>query len=148
MSFYCDICGRESKRKIKLNGHTLCKKHFRQFKKYGKFLDHNPRTRNDPNEYKIYVDAVFFDLYCERTLSKVAEFIIDLEDIEKVKYHKWVIRYGRIVTGFAKKGTERELSWVILGLDNKDEKNKNVTVKYINGDMFDNRKQNLRICVP
>lgn len=146
MSFYCDICGRESKKKIRYGGYTLCSKHMHQLHKYGHFLDNNPRTVNDLNEYRVCGDVTYFDLYSAKTSEKIAEFIIDTEDIKKVKYHKWRICHKHVVTGLPNNGTQRELSWVILGLDNRDEKNKFVIVDHMNGNGFDNRKCNLRIC--
>lgn len=146
MSFYCDVCGRESKKKIRYGGYTLCSKHMHQLQKYGKFFDSNPRTEKDLNGYRICGDIAIFGLYSARTSEKIAEFIIDIEDIEKVKYHKWRISHKHVVTGLPANGTQRDLSWVILGLDNRDECTKGIVVDHINGNALDNRKQNLRIC--
>lgn len=144
--FKCDICGKETHKKISLYGYCLCSKHMHQLLNHGKFLDNNPRTQNDLNEYKIIGNIVVFDLYDGICSNKIGEFIIDFEDIEKVKYHKWRFSHNHVVTGLPSKGTQRELSWVILDLDNRDEKNKNIVVEYINGNATDNRKCNLRIC--
>ena len=144
--FKCDICGKETHKKISLHGYCLCSKHMHQLLNHGKFLDNNPRTQNDLNEYKIIGNIVVFDLYDGICSNKIGEFIIDFEDIEKVKYHKWRLSHNHVITGLPSKGTQRELSWVILDLDNRDEKNKNIVVEYINGNATDNRKCNLRIC--
>ena len=146
MSFYCDICGRESKKKIRMGGYTLCAKHLQQLHTYGRFLDNNPRTKSDLNGYRICGDVVYFELYSARTSDKIAEFIIDREDLDKVKYHKWRLAHGHVYTGRTDNKTQRNLSWVILGLDNRAEENKSVVVDHINGDGLDNRKSNLRIC--
>lgn len=144
--FKCDICGKETHKKISLHGYCLCSKHMHQLFNHGKFLDNNPRTQNDLNEYKIIGNTVVFDLYDGICSNKIGEFIIDFEDIEKVKYHKWRLSHGHVITGLPSKGTQRELSWVVLGLDNRDEKNKNIVVDHISGNAMDNRKCNLRIC--
>ena len=51
--YKCEICGRETFKKIRLNGYTLCSKHMHQLHKYGKFLDNSPRTNYDKNDYII-----------------------------------------------------------------------------------------------
>lgn len=142
----CDICGRKTERTYRLKGYTLCSKHMHQYYNYGKFLDNNPRTQNDLNEYRIENDTAIFDLYDGCSSEKIKEFIIDLEDIEKVKYHKWRLSHSHVVTGLPAKGTQRELSWVILGLDNRIKENSKKVVDHINGNPLDNRKNNLRIC--
>ena len=37
--YKCDFCGRESFKKIRYGGHTVCSKHMHQLHKYGKVLD-------------------------------------------------------------------------------------------------------------
>lgn len=146
ISYYCEICGRKCKKKIRYGGYTLCSKHMHQLHSYGKFLDNIPRTRTDLNDYRIVEDVAYFNLYNGKNSEKIAEFIIDKEDIEKIKYHKWRLSHSHVITGLPAKGTQRELSWVILGLDNRLEKNKGIVVDHINCDPLDNRKSNLRIC--
>jgi hypothetical protein len=144
--YKCEICGKESFKKIRLGGYTLCSKHMHQLHSYGKFLDDNPRTQNDLNEYKVVGDIAIFNLYDGTTSEKIDEFIIDSEDVEKVKYHKWRLSHSHVVTGLPYKGTQRELSWVILGLDNRLKENENKVVDHIDCDPRNNRKSNLRIC--
>lgn len=142
----CEVCGREINRANYLNGYVLCSKHMHQYHKYGKFLDNNPRTQKDLNGYRIEGEVVIFDLYEGGHSNKIDEFLIDLEDVEKVKYHKWRFGHGHVVTGLPARGTQRDLSWVVLGLDNRDKENKKIVIDHINGNPKDNRKQNLRIC--
>ena len=144
--FYCEICGKELKKKYCINGKILCSKHMHQYLKYHKFLDNNQRTTKDLNNYIIKNNTAIFDLYSQRTSEKIAEFIIDKDDIEKVKYHKWRISHSHVVTGLPAQHTQRELSWVILNLDNRDEKNKDIVVDHIDCNPLNNRKSNLRIC--
>lgn len=142
--YKCDICGREIKKKYCLSGYVLCSKHMHQLHSHGKFLDNCPRTQNDLNEYTIQGDIAIGNLYNGVTSEKIDEFIIDAEDLPKVKYHKWRFSHSHIVTGRPAEHTQRELSWVILGLDNRAEKD--IVVDHINGNPKDNRKSNLRIC--
>ena len=62
-------------------------------------------------------------------------FLIDTEDIEKVKYRKWRLSYGNIITG--SKDKKKDISHVILGLS------KNIEIDHIDGDVFNNTKKNL-----
>lgn len=144
--FKCDVCGKEIQKKNSLYGYCLCSKHMHQLFSHGKFLDKCPRTQNDLNEYEIQGDIAIGGLYDGTTSERIDEFIIDKEDLDKVRYHKWRFNHHHVITGLPAKKTQRELSWVILGLDNRDEKNKNIVVDHINGNPKDNRKSNLRIC--
>lgn len=116
-----------------------------QFHKYGKFLDDNPRTNNDLNDYwfdESNSEIVHFNLYNQKN-ELVDDFIVDKEDIEKVKYHKWRLSHGHVVTGLPAKGTQRDLAHVILGFDARKS---DLVVDHINGNPLDDRKINLRIC--
>lgn len=142
--FKCEICGKIVNKKIRYGGYTLCSKHMHQLHSHGKFLDNCPRTQNDLNEYRIEGDIAIGGLYDGVTSEQIDEFIIDSEDLEKVRYHKWRFSHSHIVTGLPAQGTQRELSWVVLGLDNRIDKN--IIVDHINCNPKDNRKSNLRIC--
>lgn len=149
--YKCDACGKEISKKNTLYGHIVCSKHMHQLLKYGKFIDNIQRTENDLNEFKIQGDIVIFDLYKLPSSEKVDEFIIDKDDLDKVRYHKWRLSRSQngmkhVVTGMPAKNTMRDLSWVVLGLDNRDIKNKNIVVDHIDCNPLNNRKSNLRIC--
>ncbi len=144
--FKCEICGREIFKKIRLGGHTLCSKHMHQLHKFGKFLDTCPRSSKDFNSFVIKGDLVYFDIYNGSHSEKIGEFIIDKEDLAKVRYHKWRYSHKHIVTGLPAQGTQRELSWVILDLDNRDINNKDIVIDHIDGNPANNSKSNLRIC--
>ncbi len=140
--YKCDICGREIFKKIRMKGYTLCSKHMHQILKYGHPLDNNPRTVNDLNDYNICGDIVYFNLY-DQNCMWVGNFIIDLADIELVKYHKWRYSHNHIVTGSGVGGI-RELSHIILGIPK--EQDSMIVVDHINGTGGDNRRCNLRVC--
>lgn len=144
--YQCEICGRYLKRKNKAYGKTLCSKHLHQMMNYGKTLDSIPRTQKDLNGYIVKEDCVIGEIYDGKNSQKIGEFIVDREDFSKIRYHKWRLSHSHIVTGLPAKGTQRDLSWMILNLDNRKEENFNKVVDHINGNAFDNRKQNLRIC--
>lgn len=140
----CEVCGKRLSKKKKFYGKILCSKHMHQFHKYGKFLDTNSRTTKDLNEYQDCGLITKGILYDGHTSDPCAEFIIDTEDLYKVKYHKWRLSHNHVVTGLPAQGTQRELSWVILGLDSRQHKDK--VIDHVSGDPMDNRKVNLRMC--
>ncbi|MBQ7665155.1 MAG: hypothetical protein IJS42_00405 [Synergistaceae bacterium] len=89
--YVCDICGREIFKKNRIGGYTVCPKHMHQWFEHRRFLDNNPRTQNDLNEYRLREDGtVEFDCY-DANSKVVGQFIIDREDLSKVRYHKWRI---------------------------------------------------------
>lgn len=141
--YKCEVCGREIFKKEKLQGHVLCYKHKRQLQKFGKFLDKNPRTHRDLNHYEIHGDIAVFDTY-DVNCEKNGEFIIDAEDVQKVRYRKWYRNEkGYIVCGKVKKGgCPRRITYSILGIEMQE----NTVIDHINGNPLDNRKSNLRVC--
>lgn len=141
--YHCDICGRPLKKKNRAYGYTLCMKHMHQYIKYHRFLDNNPRTQNDLNEFRTYdKNTIEFDCYDVKQ-NVVGHFYIDKEDLPKVRYHKWKMdTNNRIITGNCTKSKPRkELSRLILNINDS-----NMIVDHINGDSTDNTKQNLRVC--
>lgn len=127
----CSVCGRECKQLTK----GMCRKHYEQFKKYGKVLDNNPRTYRDPNEIIEYEDHAEVVLYNKQN-EEVARTLIDLDDIDKVKQYKWCIVKGYAVRGSDSSGIHR----LIMNCP------KGMVVDHINHNPLDNRKSNLRIC--
>lgn len=137
MPYTCEVCGREMTRKIVYDRHIYCYKHYRQIKKYGKPLDHNPRTPLDRNEFHIKGDVTYIDLYNAKC-EVVAQTKIDTEDLPKVRYTKWKLSGSGYAMYTPKyKGQSKHMSRVILDTDQ--------FVDHINHDTLDNRKCNLRV---
>lgn len=136
----CEICGKKYHKKLTADGKTVCYKHKRQFKKYGRFLDKNPRTIYDKNEIHIDSnnhDIAYMDLY-DKQCNKIATTMFDAEDIPKVKYTKWRLSASGYVVNMPKyKDSNKHFSRTILDTDQ--------FVDHINGNKLDNRKCNLRI---
>lgn len=141
--YECEQCGRLSKKKIRYGGYTLCSKHMHQLQKYGRFLDNNPRSQKDQNEIRVHDAIAEVDVY-RQDGDVETTFIIDAEDVDKVKYYRWRMSYGRIVTGnHTKKHPTTYLTHLLLDEPLTDYHHK---IDHINGDPLDNRKSNLRIC--
>lgn len=139
----CDVCGRPLKKKNRMHGYTLCSKHMHQLYNHGRFLDDNPRTTKDLNDYEVVDgETVRMHLYNQRC-ERVASTLIDLDMLEDLKYKKWRLSHRHVVTGSGA-GNIREMSHVILGIPKEDDSN--VVVDHISGDALDNRRRNLRIC--
>lgn len=136
-AYVCCICGRISHRKIKAYKKCYCCKHYEQLKKYGKPLDNNPRTIADRNEIQIIGNTAIMNIY-NKNADKIAEVIIDADDVDKIRYIKWKLSASGYIMNYSKyKGSTIHLSRVILDTDQ--------FVDHINHNTLDNRKENLRI---
>ena len=111
----------------------LCRKHYHQMRDYGHILE---RTIFDKNEIIIDEDndCAYMVIY-NRQCEEVARAIIDIEDIDLVKNHKWYLRNGYIHN--TKVGSLHRFL-----LNPKDDE----VVDHINNNPSDNRRRNLRIC--
>ena len=142
--YQCAICKRPLfKKEYVIHNMILCSKHAHQFYKYHMFLDNNPRTINNLNEFR-YLDenTIEFDCY-DIKQNVVARFIIDAEDLQKVRYHKWRCDSNyHIITGNSSNTRPTiYLSRLLMNVTDP-----NLVVDHINGNPLDNRKFNLRIC--
>lgn len=63
----------------------LCGKHYLQYKRYGKIQN---RTKSDSNEIVLKEDYAIIILYNNKS-EPIAETLIDIEDIDKIKNSKW-----------------------------------------------------------
>jgi hypothetical protein len=144
----CDVCNayKSSTQKVLIDGkwmHCYCK-HRTQYKKYGKFLDNNPRNKRDRNEIIVkeyYAEIILYD----NDSFPYQKTIIDIEDIEKIKNIKWIYANtenngyceGKINKRFVR------LHRFLMGIENES---KEIQVDHINNNRLDNRKSNLRVC--
>ena len=134
----CDICGRHEKHIIGYYGKKLCNKHYNQIKKYGHVLENSPRTIYDKNEIRVEGEIAYIELY-DKSYNVVALTMIDTEDVDKVKYSKWRLNCnGYVISTNKFDGKTTFLHRRILN-------NTNQFVDHINGNVLDNRKQNLRL---
>lgn len=134
----CDICGRHEKHIIGYYGKKLCNKHYNQIKKYGHVLENSPRTIYDKNEIRVEGEIAYIELY-DKSYNVVALAMIDAEDVDKVKYSKWRLNCnGYVISTNKFDGKTTFLHRRILN-------NTNQFVDHINGNVLDNRKQNLRL---
>lgn len=128
---YCEQCGRMIN-----NGHSLCEKHYQQLKRYGVFLDNNQRDEEDLNEiilYETHAEIMLYDdLFQEELDDRV---IIDLEDVESVKYVRWNRKQSCIVGNVL--GRKVPLANYILNTDKK--------VEYVDGNILNCKRENLNI---
>lgn len=135
--YFCEVCGR----KYDGSHHNAqyCRKHECQLKKYGKFLDSNPRNKFDPNEFRfIGNDVVEFDTYDEVSCNVVATFKIDAKDYPIVSKFKWQHAPDRWGHMYAK-SKNGLLHRLLL------EAKPGQQVDHVNLDTTDNRRCNLRI---
>lgn len=134
--YVCEQCGRLLTRKMRAFGHTYCYKHYRQWRRYHKFLDDNPRTINDRNEIHI-VDEVSYIYIYDINSNHIATGKFDTDDLEKVRYIKWKLSASGYIMNSPKHAPNIHFSRVILNTDQ--------FVDHINHNTLDNRKENLRV---
>lgn len=133
---YCKICNKECNR----THLGMCKKHYVQYKKYGKVLDTNPRTVWEPNDVRIFANYAEIDTY--DSLGNVLDtYIIDVEDVTLLGNHKW--------RSVIKKRKEKELHYLgtkhTIYFHRLITGNPDIEVDHINKNTLDNRKSNLRV---
>lgn len=140
---YCNQCGKEipktNTHAINYNGVSMivCGKHYTQYIKYGHFLDNNPKSIQDSNEYEITPEGVWIYTFKKSTGDPSGKFLIDLDDIERVLAHKWRFWKGDYFTGNTKPIT---INRFIMNINDP-----NLVVDHKNGLRYDNRKENLRV---
>lgn len=129
MSKVCSVEGCNGKH----NAKGYCDKHYRQFKKYGHILERTVYDKNEIIEYEDYAEIILYDKDC----IEIARAIIDLEDVERVKEHKWYLNNE----GYTKCSNPNILlhRFIINAPDD-------MVVDHINRNRLDNRKCNLRDC--
>ena len=138
----CSCCGRNNAKMNSQYGDYLCYKHMGQFIQYGKVLDNNPRTCNDPNEIITDGDISYIVLYNAQS-EEIGRTMIDTKNIDLVKDKKWRVSIKcnkpYAVTGSGA-GNQVYLARLIMNCIQKE-----LEVDHISGDTLDNRECNLRI---
>lgn len=141
--YVCDVCHRtipkSNKHSVIIENQkmTLCGKHDMQYKKYHKFLDSNPYSTQNKNDYIITDEGVWI-ITRYKNGRESGRFLIDKEDLDIVLKHKWRLWRDFYFTGNLH---PVQISRFLFGLSN----NNNVIVDHINGNRQDNRRCNLRI---
>ena len=100
-------------------------------KRYGQILDRTIYDSNEIIEYEDHAEVVLYNKQCEET----ARALIDLDDIDKVRKHKWRLKDNDYVCS----GSILLHRFIMNPGDD-------MVVDHINHDKLDNRKDNLRIC--
>jgi len=118
------------------SGKGYCRRHYDQIRKYGRILP--KRTKSNPN------DVILLDDHAEIVLRdakgrETARALIDLEDVERVRKHKWSLNDKGYVRCRVR-GKTVYLHRFLLGAEPGQE------VDHINLNKLDNRKRNLRFC--
>lgn len=127
----CSFCG-EFKTGANYQGKFYCNKHWQRM---------YYRGTPYPREYESRSKFEQTDEYCKVTTSRGAEILVDAEDYEKVKQHSWCISKTGYPVARMDDGRVVKLTRFLLNVTNPK-----LVVDHINGDPFDNRKVNLRIC--
>jgi len=138
----CEICGAQRKQNSyhMKSRKFLCQKHKNQYSKYGRFLDSNPVTKFDKNNVILYDDYAEIEIR-DKNGDIIARSKIDLEDIDKCKDSIWCLSEGYAISHNCN-GEFNLLHRLIMCAP------KEYHIDHISGDRLDNRKQNLRLCVP
>ncbi len=113
-----------------------CHKHYLQMRKYGKIS----RTVKDPNEIIIKDNIAEIVLY-DKECKEIARTIIDVEDTEKIKKHKWCLS----PKGYARtnlNGTSFGIQNIIMSF----KPSKDCFIDHKDRNKLNNRKSNYRFC--
>lgn len=130
------MCKVEGCLEEKIFAKGYCARHYNQMRKYGRISD---RINKGEHKIRIEGDVAYVDIY-DKTDMKIAECIIDSEDINIVKLSTWSLSNGRH-TQYCKSNELGPLHRVILGITDSS-----IVVDHINHNGLDNRKCNLRTC--
>ena len=127
-------CVEWCKGKPNRSGKGYCRRHYDQMRAFGHILD--DRTRCDANRINYFDDHAEI-IITDSKDNQICTAIIDKEDAERIKDHRWTYN-GMYIRTFIKQSPVYLHRFL---LDYKGE----LDIDHINGDRLDNRKKNLRI---
>ena len=120
----------------------MCVRHDQQIKRYGEIRGNPAQSQKDPNIFIFKDNDCLISLF-DKWGWKTGEAIINAEDFHLIKDKKWRLNsYGYVITG--KRGKAIFLHWIILG----ERGNKKALCDHKDGNKLNNRKENLRYCIP
>lgn len=129
-----DGCENEAKQNYGGDNQAYCSKHLHMMYRHGKIIEHHRRS---PLDYYMENEIVHIKLYNNHG-EYVGETLIDLDDLERVKE----FRCGLSGNGYVK---INDGEYTLLHKFITKTKGKEFVVDHINGNIMDNRKQNLRV---
>lgn len=135
MNKLCEICGSNKWVQLYHNDKCLCGKHRHHMDRYGFVKNGGKFNINEIVEHDTIAIIYLYNAH----LDKIAEIIIDKEDIEKINKYRWHLNNGYAKTTINKRTTS--IHRIILNLTDE-----NLVVDHIDGNPLNNRKCNLRIC--
>lgn len=118
----------------------LCTKHYTQIRRYGRTFEYSYRDKI--NHIEILEDHAEVYLI-DRNNEVCGKALIDIEDIEKVKFIKWSRSDLQRSTYYAISNNKQwsKMHRLIMNVTDRD-----IVVDHINHNGLDNRKCNLKIC--
>lgn len=133
----CEFCGVTNKRVYTYKGiMNLCDRHASQMDNHGRLFQYTIYDKS--NHLEVYDDHAEVLLIGQFSITK-GWAKIDLDDIEKIKDHKWSFA----TSGYTSTGKASNRLYMHRFIMNPPS---NMQVDHINGDKLDNRKSNLRVC--
>ena len=137
----CSVCGITDKEtriiKAEKISTFLCRKHYLQWYRYGKF---QKATLRDANEIILKEDYAEVVIYSHQkageSSEEIARAIVGLEDVDRIKDFKWYLD----TKGYAKSSRGNKnlfMHNLFIKFDGK-------VTDHINGNPLDNRRSNLR----
>lgn len=128
---FCVVCG--EKKSASFNGLPYCNKHWLRMYFHGTT---ELVKRQSKNTYEISGNIAI----CKT--AKGERFLLDKEDLERCLKYSWCFDPRGYLAATTSTGKHAVLHRFVLGLDGHDGN----VVDHINGNKWDNRKINLRIC--
>lgn len=128
---FCSCCGLFASG-AHYQGKFYCNKHWLRLYYHGTTELQGRKIRS---KFEVVGDV------CKITTSRGVELIVDATDYEKVKEYSWCISKTGYPVARMKDGRVIKLTRFLL-----EPQNPKLVVDHINGDPFDNRRVNLRIC--